>query len=94
MKKDGYHEVFINFLSSATNLSFLLAILSAIFSALDFNKNDKMHSHLLPLWAFACVWTLLAYYRAVTLLPYVLRSAVPRCAIKKSPSVPFDRNKK
>lgn len=90
MKADGYHDAFVDFLSAATSLSFVLAILSAIFSALDFGKVDKLHGYLISCWAFVCVWTLLAYYRAVTLLPYVLRGAVPRCADKKS-TVPFRR---
>jgi hypothetical protein len=94
MKKDGYHDFFVDFLSSATSLSFILAIMSGILSALDFNKLDRLHGYLGVVWVFFCVFTLLAYYRAVSLLPYVLRDAIPRCARKPQPTVPFDPNKK
>jgi hypothetical protein len=93
MKEHGYHEPFVNFLSSATSLSFALAIASAVFSALDFSRFDQLHSYLICAWTFVCVWTLLAYYRAVSLLPFVLRGAVPRCAKRNPTMVPFDRDK-
>jgi len=94
MKKDGYHDFFVDFLSSATSLSFVLAIMSGILSALDFNNLDRFHGYLEVVWVFFCVFTLLAYYRAVSLLPYVLRDAIPRCARKPKQTIPFDPNKK
>lgn len=94
MKIDGYHEPFVNFLSKATGFSFCLAVLSGIFSAMDFGKLDRLHGYLEVIWMFVCVLTLLAYYRAVSLLPYVLRGAVPRCAKKGPPLIPFDPNRR
>jgi len=94
MKRDGYHDIFIEYLSAATNLSFLLAILSGISSALDFGKLDNLHNYLAVIWVFLATFTLLAYYRAVSLLPYILRETVPRCAKKPTDMVPFDPSKK
>jgi hypothetical protein len=94
MQTDGYHDSFVDFLSSATSLSFLLAIMSGILSALDFSKIDMLHDYLATIWIFFCVLTLLAYYRAVSLLPYILRGTIPRCAKKTQTPVPFNPDKK
>jgi hypothetical protein len=94
MKRDGYHDIFIEYLSSATSLSFLLAIFSGILSALDFGELDNLHVYLAAIWGFLATFTLLGYYRAVSLLPYILRENVPRCAKKSTNTVPFDPNKK
>lgn len=94
MKTDGYHDSFVDFLSSATSLSFVLAIMSGILSALDFSQLDSLHGYLAVVWIFFCVLTLLAYYRAVSLLPYILRGVTPRCAKKPQHTVPFDPDKK
>jgi hypothetical protein len=93
MKTDGYHAPFVNFLSSATTSSFCLAVLSGVFSAMDFSRLDWLHGYLIALWVLVCVMTLLAYYRAVSLLPYVLRGTVPRCA-SKTTFTPFDANRR
>lgn len=92
MKNDGYHGLFVDFLSSATTLSFLLAVTSGVFSALDFTKLDTVHGYLQVAWLGLCFTTLSCYYRAVSLLPYVLRGTTPRCAKKTAPKVPFNLN--
>jgi hypothetical protein len=92
MQADGYYEIFVNFLSIATTLSFLLAIFSGLFSALDFTKLDKCHGYLQVLWLALCFVTVGSYYRAVSLLPYVLRGTIPRCATKPNKAKPFNPN--
>jgi hypothetical protein len=94
MEADGYHEPFVNFLSSATSLSFALAVVSGAFSAADFGRPDNIHGYAEAFWSFLCVLTLLSYYRAVSLLPYVLRGTIPRCAKGPKTHIPFDPNKR
>jgi hypothetical protein len=93
MKSDGYYEHFVDFLSSATSWSFSLAVLSGIFSALDFTRLDTRHGYLQVAWLMVCFITLGSYYRAVSLLPFVLRGTIPRCASKPNGNIkPFDPN--
>jgi len=92
MKADGYFEPFVDFLSVATASSFVLAIISGMFSALDFSKGDKLHAYLQVVWIAFAFFTLSSYYRAVSLLPYVLRDTVPRCANLKNRKPPFNPN--
>lgn len=72
LRKVDRYVPFLNYMSTAINVSFFLAVLSAIGLMVDFKDPRPAEVALFAAWLFAAVFAAIAYVRVVRVLNVVL----------------------